>query len=86
MTSLANNAGAIVNQVVVPNLEQEIDDVRGLDASAGAGEAAAAIIGAMEELISSAKTNPGGFILGAEGAEKPEQMASRYGFTYCGKV
>jgi hypothetical protein len=86
LNSLTKNAPAIVNELVIPNLEDEMRGIEALNPPASARDAMTALFGAIDGLIARARAEPRNFILDAESVEKSIQVAEANGFKVCGGI
>lgn len=78
--------GEIVNEVVAPVLEGEIEDIRALGLPPGDEEQVEAIFTAMQAVIDQASDDPPAFMQQKEPFEEPEGLAKSYGLSACGGV
>lgn len=84
--NLEKNAEEIVNKLVIPNLEAEMQEIQALNPPASASGAVTALFSAIEEMIATGKADPEGFILTGEAVSKSEEIAKSNGFTVCGGI
>jgi hypothetical protein len=73
----------LVENVVVPELEGEIESIRGLN---GPPEASEAIVAILEELIEEAEADPENFVYKGEAVIKAVKESKAQGFKSCGGV
>jgi hypothetical protein len=84
LNSFAKEAPAIVQAVVTPNLESEINQIRALQPPADAEGAAGALLTSIQAMIGEAQAKPSEFVLGGKSVTNSEQVAAANGFTVCG--
>lgn len=80
----AKEAPAIVENVVVPTLEAEIEVLRALEVPPGGDQGVAAVTGALEETINEATANPEEFVFAPDPFAKSRQVAQAHGLKRCG--
>lgn len=74
----------VINMVLAPTFEKQIDEVSSLGAPAGDEEKVSAILEAIQQSLVKAKEDPLEFIENANSFAKPTQLGEAYGFTWCG--
>jgi hypothetical protein len=86
LTSLAKNSGKIVNELVIPNLEGEMSEIRALNPPASVQGAVNALFGWIEKMIAAGKEDPEAFLLSSELVAESEEAAKQNGFNICGGI
>lgn len=76
----------IINQVLAPTFEEEIEGIGALGLPAGDEGQIEAIFAAMRQVIAEAKANPVTFNETLEPFKQPEELAIAYGLGSCGGV
>lgn len=71
-----------ISEVVAPNFEQQLEDLRALNPPEEDSEQVDELLSALEELVQTARDDPGA-VLDGEVTEASE-LAQEYGFTACG--
>jgi hypothetical protein len=84
--SLGKNAGKIVNELVIPNLEGEMDEIRALNPPASAEGAVNDLFGWIEKMIAAGKDDPEAFLLSSKLVPESEEAAKQNGFGVCGGI
>lgn len=75
---------ASIPVVVIPRLESELQEIRGLNPSAGVSETEGAILAAIQELIERTRADPERAIVNTSFSAHSEQVARSNGFKTCG--
>jgi hypothetical protein len=88
LESLAKNAPRVVNELVIPNLEEQMDRIQALNPPSSASGAVAALFDSIEAMITAGQADPKEFLLGtsAELATKSEAIGKKNGFSACGGI
>lgn len=74
-----------ISDTLVPNLESQADQIRGLGAPAGDEEQVNAIVDALDTGIEQIKADPSGAVSGGGGSfDDANKLAQDYGLTDCG--
>jgi hypothetical protein len=74
----------LINEVVAPGMEEEIEDIRALGLPAGDEQQVEAILAAMQDAVERAQADPKAFGEQAEPFKTPERLAVEYGLGACG--
>ena len=73
-----------VAEVLVPNLNQQVEDIRALGVPEGDEEQVEEILDSLEGAASEIEDDPG-MVFDGEVLEKPGKLAGAYGFEVCGQ-
>jgi hypothetical protein len=86
LENIEKNAPRIVTELIIPNLEQEMQELQALSVPAGASQATAALYAAIEKMIATGKAEPAAFLLTAGVVASAEEEAKANGFNVCGGI
>lgn len=75
-----------VNEVVVPGIEVEIEELQALDTPSGASATSEALISTLEDLITEAEADPKSFVLEGKAVVSAVKAMKQQGFKSCGAV
>jgi hypothetical protein len=73
-----------VGEVLVPNLEQQVEELDALGAPKGDEDKVEAIIASLEEATGEIEDDPG-IVFKGDVLKKPSKLADEYGFKVCGE-
>jgi hypothetical protein len=76
----------LVDDVIVPELEGEIQGIQALGASGAAGESSEALVTILEGLIDEAEADPKSFVLEGKPVIEATKEGKQLGFKSCGAV
>lgn len=74
----------IASKAIVPSLEAEVEDLRGLEAPKGDEAPVEALIASIEVITAEAREDPKAFISNPNAFAKPEKLARASGLDSCG--
>ena len=77
-------ATELVETVVTPHYQEQIDQIVALGAPAGDEDAVAAFLNAQQEDLEAAESDPLGFVEGGSKFPKATEQATAYGLLVCG--
>jgi hypothetical protein len=86
LENIAEDATAIVDKLVIPNLEEELRDIRALNPPASVSGVAGELYGWIEKMIAAAKAEPSNFLLNVGIVAESEEAAKQNGFAVCGGI
>jgi hypothetical protein len=84
LESLPQAAPAMVNDVLIPGLETEIEELRAIGLPDEGAEEVDAMITALEEGMERATEDPEDFVLRSSGFQESEQLGRKFGSSACG--
>lgn len=83
---ITNIAPAMVDDVIVPRLREEMRAIQALEAPGAAAQAQAVAASSMGSLMKAARANPEKFVLEGVGVKQAERAARSKGFASCGAL